>query len=83
MAANQRKSTRTALTSVAFLYSSDGWPLGECKLKDISKTGAQLIHEIKDELPDEFLLSMSRDGRVKRSCKVAWRKDDRLGVTFC
>lgn len=42
MSSNKRKSSRRPLSMKAFLYTPDGWPLCECKLRDVSETGAQL-----------------------------------------
>ena len=28
----------------AYLYTTDGWPLGECQIKDVSDTGAKLLY---------------------------------------
>jgi len=67
---------------VAYLYSHDGWPLGECTVRDISATGAQLIAATNEEFPKALLLSLSRDGRVRRYCQVVWRTENRIGVHF-
>jgi len=67
---------------VAYLYTHDGWPLGECTVRDVSATGAQLVAATNEELPKTLLLSLSRDGRVRRYCQVVWRTDNRIGVHF-
>jgi hypothetical protein len=82
MSRNKRKDERRAATMAAYLYSVDGWPLGEGKLKDISRSGAKLVHELAEEMPREFLLSLSRNGQVRRRCHVMWQKDDQVGVCF-
>jgi hypothetical protein len=78
----QRKATRQPSSAIAYLYSVDGWPLGECKMKDVSSSGAKLEHDIQDEMPERFLLSLSRDGKVRRQCQVVWRKENEIGVRF-
>jgi hypothetical protein len=77
-----RKTPRRPVNAVAYLYTTDGWPMGECRLKDVSAGGAKLIHSIADELPNEFFLSFSRDGRVRRRCQLAWRGESQMGVRF-
>src|SRR5262249_10524302 len=77
-----RKAARQPSSAQAFLYSADGWPLGECRMRDVSSSGAKLVHEIQDEMPKRFLLSFSRDGRVRRQCQVVWRKEREIGVRF-
>jgi hypothetical protein len=51
-------------------------------MKGVSAGGAKLIHSIADELPNEFFLSFSRDGRVRRRCQLAWRGENQMGVRF-
>jgi len=77
-----RKHPRQIVHTVGFLYTSDGWPLGECTVRDISVGGAKFVHKITDELPGTLVLALSKDGNVRRSCQLVWRKDDQVGVRF-
>jgi len=78
----QRKSPRQNTNAPAYLYSTDGWPLGECQMKDVSQSGAKLVHKIEDEMPAQFLLAFSRNGQVRRHCQVVWKKENEIGVRF-
>jgi hypothetical protein len=51
-------------------------------MKDVSTGGARLAHAIADEVPDQLLLTLSKDGAVRRRCQVAWRRENQLGVRF-
>jgi PilZ domain len=82
MSADKRRSPRKKIAAVGFLYTTDGWPLGECSLKDISAGGARFSHSLSEELPAEFFLSLSRDGKVRRRCEVRWRENNQVGVRF-
>jgi hypothetical protein len=82
MPRDQRKKSRRNITATAYIYSVDGWPIGECKTLDMSETGAKLAWTSEEEVPPEFLLSMSRDGKVRRRCCVKWRTPDSIGVKF-
>ena len=82
MGTEQRKWTRRAVNTQGFLYASDGWPIGPCQIEDVSVGGAKLAHAIADDIPAKLVLLLSRDGRVRRSCEVAWRGESRLGVRF-
>jgi hypothetical protein len=82
MSIERRKSVRRAVALRAFLYTPDGWPLGECKLHDISATGARLGNIPKADLPARFLLSLSRTGSVRRACTVRWQNRNEVGVRF-
>jgi hypothetical protein len=82
MAKDQRKKDRRPVSAVAYVYTIDGWPVAECKTQDVSETGAKLIWTSSEEVPSEFLLSLSRDGKVRRRCLVKWREADKIGVKF-
>jgi hypothetical protein len=77
-----RKYPRKAIKAVGYLYTSDGWPIGECVVRDISAGGAKFVHKITGELPGELILALSKDAHVRRSCELVWRKDDQVGVRF-
>ena len=49
----------------------------ECTILDISLGGAQLQIPAGHVVPDEFMVTPP-----SRLCRVAWRKDDRVGVAF-
>jgi hypothetical protein len=35
-----------------------------------------------EEVPSEFLLAFSKDGNVRRLCRVVWRNGNTVGVRF-
>jgi hypothetical protein len=59
-------------------YGGDKHP---CVIRDISSTGAALEFSDLIRIPDEFTLIMPED-RLKLSCRVVWRSQYRVGVTF-
>jgi hypothetical protein len=34
------------------------------------------------DLPEMLLLSLSRNGKVRRHCRLMWRSEDEIGVHF-
>jgi hypothetical protein len=82
MSKEQRKAPRRRVDAAGFLFSRDGQPLGECRMKDVSTGGARLAHAIDGELPDQLLLSLSKNAAVRRLCRIAWRRDKEMGVRF-
>jgi hypothetical protein len=82
MSREKRKAARRRVNVPVFLYTTDGRPLGESKMRDISEGGARLASLDGDQLPDELLLSFSRDGKVRRRCQLVWRNDEEMGVRF-
>jgi hypothetical protein len=83
MAMEKRRKPRKALSAVAFIYTTDGRPIGECRTLDISVSGAKIVlpDEAKD-VPTEFLLALSRDGKVRRRCQISWRDGGKIGARF-
>jgi hypothetical protein len=49
---------------------------------DVSATGARLRFDRTSELPDEFTLLLTKDGRVRRRCQIVWRNEDLVGIRF-
>lgn len=52
-----------------------------CTVRNMSPTGACLEVESQIGIPDRFTLVIESD-HLRRSCRVAWRKNKRLGVAF-
>ena len=77
-----RKSARRYVRQGVKLVSADGASLGVCVMHDVSATGACLGSKTPGALPDNFILLLSHDGRLRRLCSVVWRSDDSLGVQF-
>jgi hypothetical protein len=57
-----------------------GGPI-DCKVRDISTTGAALEVSSQIGIPESFTLVMPDDG-LRLPCHVVWRKDFRIGVAF-
>lgn len=53
-----------------------------CMMLDLSDAGARLKLDAKTELPTEFILVLSRDGRLNRPCRIVWREEEMFGVRF-
>jgi hypothetical protein len=49
---------------------------------DLSVAGARLKVDAGTKLPQQFILVMSRDGKLNRRCRTIWRDEDMLGVQF-
>jgi hypothetical protein len=52
-----------------------------CAIRNLSDDGAALEVPYTSAIPHEFELVMQVD-LVRRHCRVIWRKENRLGVTF-
>ena len=62
--------------------TSETGPARHCAIADISETGARLVLEIDEELPQRFMLLLSSSGAARRICRVVWRDGMTVGVSF-
>jgi hypothetical protein len=53
----------------------------DCTVRNISETGAALEVVSPLFIPDRFMLFVPSE-QLKRPCRIAWRKQKRIGVTF-
>ena len=82
MPAEQRRWRRKQIGADGFLYTCDGQQIGPCEVRDVSEGGAMLVIPVADELPPEFVLSLSRNAHVRRHCQLVWQAMKHVGVRF-
>jgi hypothetical protein len=83
MAVNRRRKARQPLNRLtAVARKSDGTIVASWTVRDVSESGARLAVGNPESLPDEFILQLTRNGRVLRRCRVAWKKPDEVGVKY-
>jgi hypothetical protein len=78
--AELRKSRRRPFTQQAKILIR-GAASRRCSLVDISHTGARLVLETADELPEQFTLLFAANG-PHRLCRQVWRDGPVAGVEF-
>jgi hypothetical protein len=78
----QRKTKRTHRRQAAWVVLDGGSAKISCVLWDISEGGARLAAAHGNALPDVFGLFLTKDGKSRRFCQVAWRRGSQLGVRF-
>ena len=77
-----RKHARMNIDRPGFLVLEPDGPWVECLLLMFRRPGADLkVGALV--LPDTLLLLLTPDGKVRRACKLVWRKCDLAGVRFC
>jgi PilZ domain len=81
MAYERRKTFRVEWNASALVYDCEGDWGYPCVISDLSRGGAKITGVIVDDLPDEFMLRISR-ARGSRKCRVLWRRASKLGVEF-
>ena len=82
MRTEKRKATRRFVHQPAIMLNGDGSMLGSCTMLDVSVSGAKLQPRAPTEIPDHFILVLSKHGHVLRQCKIVWRAEEMIGVQF-
>ena len=83
MGAEHRKLARRKVEQPVLIRSAEGAIVGQCTMLDISAGGARLKVDAAAEIPQLFMLMLSKlDGKLKRHCVVAWRDEKQVGVRF-
>ncbi len=77
-----RKHRRVELDYMARILSLAAEPICDCALIDVSQAGARLAVLAMEMVPQEFILRFSASSDVSRRCKVMWRKEGEVGVSF-
>ena len=77
-----RKKPRREFHYAARILSGPQDPARRCTIADISETGARLVLDSDDGLPERFFLLLSLNGGARRHCRVVWRNGASVGVEF-
>jgi PilZ domain len=75
----KRKHPRTEINEPA--YVSSGGSVMSCMVRNISAEGAAIDVGNPAFVPARFQLVMASDSSV-RECRVAWIRQNRIGLTF-
>jgi hypothetical protein len=82
MGIQNRKHPRRNVQQFGMILNSDGSDPVRCTMIDVSASGARLRLNAASEVPDEFTLVLSKAGRVRRRCRIVWRREDIMGIRF-
>lgn len=82
MSKENRFAPRKDLQWEGVVASVDGTALCRCKMVNISTSGAKLVVEASEKVPDHFVLVLSHNATVRRKCDVMWRSGSSVGVRF-
>ena len=64
------------------MVRGDALPSMSCMLVDVCETGARLIINDPDDVPDEFTIVISHSHTAARRCRLIWRGRVDVGVAF-
>jgi len=82
MASDKRLQRRSALNVRCWILVGPNAAGRECRVVDISDTGAKVKVPDSLHLEGELKLFLTQDGAVWRTCEVMWRKDCEVGLRF-
>jgi hypothetical protein len=78
---DRRTIKRTQVLRSAKIIVPHRSPVIHCTVQNITGGGACLQLANTSGLPEQFDLTFEH-GRTRRSCRVVWRTEDKLGVAF-
>lgn len=80
--AELRKKPRRPFHYNAAIVTADAQRSLLCHIADISESGARIVLESECELPERFVLLLTRKGEARRRCRLVWRDGLTIGVAF-
>lgn len=78
----QRQSPRHRENRAAWIEVNNGDAPLDCILWDVSEAGVRITIDTPRSVPQEFFLVLSKDGKVRRRCRVVWRSAEQVGACF-
>lgn len=66
----------------ASIFAGKGQPVVPCTIADITRTGAEITVDPQVEIPSEFTLLLTEDGRVRHHCRLLSRQETQIQVYF-
>ena len=82
MDGEKRKAHRQSLKYPAKIDLGEGNPPISCLLMDVSETGAKVVIESTDDMPETFTLLLAGAGGRRRRCRLVWQEGQHFGVIF-
>ena len=77
----ERRAEYRSSVDLTAICEFDGLSSIECKILDITNSGAQIIFDKSERLPLKFDLHIPRLNACM-NCKVVWKIENRVGVSF-
>ncbi len=78
----RRGGVRRPLRLQAVGYLKDNHLRVPCTVLNISQTGASLLFEKGEDIPESFSIFLANDENMRRECVVVRRDGGRIGVRF-
>ena len=75
-----KRTPRRRRHHTAWVTLKDGVTRLECRVVDVSETGAQIICDEAEALSDRFVLALALTASTSRTYEVVWRRGRTLGI---
>lgn len=82
MRRENRKAYRKEIHQTVMMLNTDESIIGLGTILNVSNTGARIEPPVTTEVPNEFILLLTKNGKVRRHCKISWRTEVAIGVRF-
>jgi hypothetical protein len=82
MEPNLRNKPQSHVNLICWIVTSPNSEPQQCQLCDASDHGGKIVFPDVGKVPDKFILLLTVDGKVARTCEVAWRSDKEIGLRF-
>jgi hypothetical protein len=82
MSLEKRGAPRKEIRWEGLIIDHAGSIVGRCVMTNVSVTGAKLAFTAPTDVPDSFVLLLSKNGEVRRQCTVVRRSEMDIRVRF-
>ena len=80
---DRRQGSRVAVDNHPCWIKSEGARcLTECRLTNISKSGATVLLDDNISVSENFVVYFVQSGAIGRNCRIVWRKKGAIGLQF-
>ena len=80
---NRRLFFRRTINEPAWIERASNSILERCTLVNVCEIGARLMIGDVYDLPESFVLHLTRGSETGRQCWVIWQRNHEVGVEFC
>jgi CheY-like chemotaxis protein len=77
-----RRKARRQLQCTAWILLDKQMPPIKCTIADLSVLGTCVVLQSEQDLPNEFILLLTENGRAWFNCRLVWRTGLKVGIEF-
>jgi hypothetical protein len=79
---DNRRAPRRGYNGNAWIRQEDRFGVHECRVLDLSRSGARLAVVDACRIPERFVLFLAKNDRGLQA-RVKWRRGTQIGAEFC